>query len=81
MNTNNAANDTALISLDHLRSSVYKILKEAHRNENMYPELSEIATYCDLSAWINKYYKCFYYVFQEDLLAVLAAIPHKSPQT
>ena len=62
-------------SLDELLVNVRKIIKEARHNELLYPELNTITTYDALSAWINKYYKCFYSVFRQDLLAVLFAIP------
>jgi len=60
-------------SLDELIATVRKIIKEAGHNELRYPELTTLTTYGELSAWINKYYKCFYSVFRQDLLAVLAA--------
>lgn len=58
-------------SLDEIMANVRKIIKEAGHNELRYPELNTIITYDELSAWINKYYKCFYSVFREDLLALL----------
>ena len=61
-------------SLDELISTVRKIIKEAGHNELRYPELTTLTTHGELSAWINKYYKCFYSVFRQDLLAVLASI-------
>ena len=60
--------------LDELIATVRKIIKEAGHNELRYPELTTITTYSELSAWINKYCKCFYSVFRQDLLAVLGSI-------
>ena len=71
--TDNTTNTT---SLDDLITTIRKIIKEARHNELIYPELNTITTYNELSTWINKYYKCFYSVFRQDLLAVLSAIPY-----
>lgn len=62
--------------LVELRCNVSKIVKEARHNELMYPELSEISTYRDLSIWIRNHYRLFYSVFQTDLLSILASIPN-----
>ena len=72
--TDSTTNTTT--SLDDLIATVRKIIKEARHNELIYPELNTITTYNELSTWINKYYKCFYSVFRQDLLAVLSAIPY-----
>lgn len=60
--------NTPLLSL--LRR-VRKIVKEAKPNDSLYPELRTIATDRDLYVWINNNYKCFYKVFQTDLLAIM----------
>ena len=58
--------------LNNLIMKVRKVIKEANHNELRYPELNNITTYGELIAWINKHYRCFYSVFQLDLLRILA---------
>ena len=53
---------------------VRKVIKEANHNELRYPELNNITTYGELNAWIIKHYRCFYSVFQLDLLRILDII-------
>jgi hypothetical protein len=64
--------------LPELLHSVSKIIKEARHNDLMYPELSEIYTYHDLTIWIRNHYRLFYSVFQKDLLDIMASIPKNS---
>ena len=58
--------------LNNLIMKVRKVIKEANHNELRYPELNNVATYGELNAWIIKHYRCFYSVFQLDLLRILA---------
>jgi hypothetical protein len=67
--------NTPLLSL--LRR-VRKIVKEAKPNDSLYPELRTIATDRDLYVWINNNYKCFYKVFQTDLLAIMHKLTNEA---
>ena len=58
--------------LNKLIMKVRKVIKEANHNELRYPELNNVTTYGELNAWIIKHYRCFYSVFQLDLLRILA---------
>ena len=71
-NTNGVVVDP---ELTELKCKIIKIVKEALHNDFMYPELAQISTYRELTAWIRKHYRLFYSVFQTDLLCVLASIP------
>jgi hypothetical protein len=71
-NNNYIRNDNSQHCLDEIMTNVRKIIKEAGHNELRYPELNTIITYDEMSAWINKHYKCFYSVFREDLMALIS---------
>jgi len=73
-----AASANEYPKLPELLYSVSKIIKEARHNDLMYPELSEIYTYRDLTTWIRNHYRLFYSVFQKDLLDIMASIPKNS---
>ena len=64
--------------LTELKCKVIKIVKEARHNDSMYPELAQISTCPELTAWIRNHYRLFYSVFQTDLLCVLASRPKES---
>lgn len=65
-------NENEHTKLELFLKSVRKIVKEAkHNDESLYPELSTIASEQELYTWLNNHYKCFYKVFQNDLLGIL----------
>ena len=69
---NMAGDENENTKLELFLKSVRKIVKEAkHNDESLYPELNTIASEQELYTWLNNHYKCFYKVFQNDLLCIM----------